>query len=114
VQRLAAPGRTVAVVAATPRTGNLQSCATRLASPQDCVREVDDTWTALAAADQTAAEAAGATWVDPAGWLCGTAAQDARRCPAAVDGTPVAFDGTHLTATASRRLALLLRGVLLA
>ena len=107
LELLAAPGRAVVVLAAPPQTGNLQSCATRVGSARDCVRGVRPVWTVLEAAERAAARAAGARFVDVAGWFC---ADDG--CPAAVGGTPVAFDGTHLTAAHSRRLALLLRRAL--
>ncbi len=101
---LAAPGRRVVVLGAPPQSGNLQSCATRVSSTEDCVRQVADVWSALAEADRAGAQAAGARYVDVRDWFC---ARD--RCPPVLDGTPVAFDGTHLTAAHSRRLALLLR-----
>ncbi len=95
------------VLGAPPRSGNLQSCATRVGTAEDCVREVDDVWRALAEADEAAAREAGARFVDTGTWFCASG-----RCPSTVDGTPVAFDGTHLTAAYSRRLALVLRQAL--
>ncbi|MCW2777058.1 MAG: O-antigen acetylase [Frankiales bacterium] len=99
-----APQRRVVVLAAPPQAGNLQSCATRVGSAQDCVRPVRPVWSAIGAAERAAGAAVGVRFVDTTGWFCWHG-----RCPATVDGTPVEVDGTHLTAAESRRLALVIR-----
>ncbi len=101
---LTAPGRRVVVLAAPPQSGNLQSCATKVGSAQDCVRDVRPVWTAVGAAERAAARTVGVRFIDTTGWFC-----LGGRCPATIGGTPVAFDGSHLTATESRRLSLILR-----
>ncbi len=102
--QLRAPQRRVVVLAAPPQSGNLQSCATRVGSVRDCIRSVRPVWTALGAAERAAARSATVRFVDTTGWFC-----SGGRCPSLVDGTPVAFDGTHLTAAQSRRLSVVLR-----
>ncbi|MEY2398887.1 MAG: hypothetical protein QOJ00_2061, partial [Actinomycetota bacterium] len=78
----------------------LQDCVTVQSGPRDCVRKVPGTWTAVHTAEQAAATAAGATYVDPLPWFCFE-----ERCPAVVGSTPVYWDGIHLTATYARSLA---------
>ena len=61
----------------------------------------------MSAAEESAATAEGATYVRTADWFCRYGA-----CPGAVNGVPVYFDGVHLTAQFSRRLApVLLAGL---
>ncbi|MEY2399089.1 MAG: hypothetical protein QOJ00_2263, partial [Actinomycetota bacterium] len=56
-------GRLV-LLGAPPTSGNLQDCVTVQSGPRDCVRKVPGTWTAVHTAEQAAATAAGATYVD--------------------------------------------------
>lgn len=90
----------VVVLGPPPRSGNLQSCVTRLSAPVDCTTAVATDWRAFRAAEARAAAQSGAGYVDPEPWFCA-----AGRCPAVVGSTPVYTDGRHLTAAYSRRLA---------
>ena len=98
-QLKAVAGRVV-LLGPPPRAGNLQSCLTRLSKPVDCTSSVTADWRGLRRAERTAAEAAGADYVDVEPLFCA-----AGRCPAVVGSTPVYTDGRHLTAAYSRRLA---------
>lgn len=83
----------VVLLGAPPRAGNLQECVTRLSDPADCTQPVSEQWRAVSAAERAAAQAAGATYVDPEGSFCAGG-----RCPAVGGSTPVYTDGRHLTA----------------
>jgi peptidoglycan/LPS O-acetylase OafA/YrhL len=98
-------GRSV-VLAPPPESGNLQACYTRLADLQDCTAPLSRRWQDYAAAEQRAAQGR-ATFVDPRAWFCADA-----RCPAVIAGTPVMFDGRHLTAAYAARLAPLVSAAL--
>ncbi|WP_051683726.1 acyltransferase family protein [Blastococcus sp. URHD0036] len=107
------PSRLV-VLGTPPPAANLQQCATRFNSPQDCVTSIfDETTDFITAEAETVAQFRGtqlqATYVDTRSWICD--AQE--RCPPFVGTTPVYADGTHMTAAYSRGLAPLLAGVLL-
>lgn len=104
----ATPGRRV-IIGAPPSSENLQSCVTVRSSPQDCDREVQSRWLGVRVAEKTAAEATGATYVDPLAWFCFRLT-----CPAVIGSTPVYWDGVHLTAAYSRSLAPQLSQALLA
>ena len=97
---VSAPGRRVVLVTSPPPTGDLQSCLSRQGSPADCVRPLQPSWLGAAAAERSAAAAAGAAYVDPRDWFCFEG-----RCPAVVGSTPVMWDGQHLTAAYARSLA---------
>jgi peptidoglycan/LPS O-acetylase OafA/YrhL len=97
---LDAAGGRVVLLGAPPRSGNLQSCVTRLSDPADCTEPVPDEWRAVSGAERAAARAVGAEYVDPEPWFCHDG-----RCPAVVGATPVYTDGRHLTAAYARRLA---------
>jgi peptidoglycan/LPS O-acetylase OafA/YrhL len=99
-------GRMV-VLAAPPKSGNLQECVTRRGSPRDCVLPLSRHWTGVSGAERAASRETGATYVDTQAWHC-----HERRCPAVVDGASVMWDGAHITWMWSRRLAPSLRGVL--
>jgi hypothetical protein len=88
------------LLGAPPRAGNLLECVTRLSRPGDCTQPVPQEWRQVRAAEQAAARAAGASYVDPEPWFCADG-----RCPAVVGSTPVYTDGRHLTAAYARRLA---------
>lgn len=100
LRALDAAGGEVVLLGAPPRTGNLQSCVTRVSDPGDCTEALSPTWQGVNAAQQAAAAATGTTYVDPQRWFC-----LAGRCPAIVGSTPVHTDGKHLTAAYARRLA---------
>jgi peptidoglycan/LPS O-acetylase OafA/YrhL len=99
----------VVVLGAPPSSGNLQTCVTARSTPADCVRPVTAHETKVAAAERAAARLTGARFVVPLGWFC-----YGGLCPAVVDGVPVMRDGTHTTAAWMRRIAPLLRPILLA
>jgi hypothetical protein len=100
LRRLQPLAREVVVLGAPPRAGNVQECVTRLSDPGDCTEPVPDVWRAVRAAEQGAAQEAGASYVDPEPWFC-----QEGLCPAVVGSTPVYTDGRHLTAAYARRLA---------
>jgi hypothetical protein len=108
-----APFRVVAL-APPPRGENLQECATRFNSPQDCISSPRDGYAELISAERGAVEqfrgtALRATYVETAAWFC-----DARnRCPSFIGTTPVFADGWHLSAAYAARLAPVLAPVLL-
>jgi peptidoglycan/LPS O-acetylase OafA/YrhL len=90
----------VVLLSPPPGTGNLQSCYTRLSKPRDCAARVSDRWRTYAGAEQQAATAAGAVFLDARQWFC-----VADECPAVVDDLPVLFDGRHLTAVYAAMIA---------
>jgi peptidoglycan/LPS O-acetylase OafA/YrhL len=96
------------VLSAPPATGNLQQCATQFGRPSDCVEQIDDQWRTISSAERTAADSAGATYVDTSPWFCVNQA-----CPAFVGATPGRVDGFHITQQLSEQLAPLLKEVLL-
>jgi hypothetical protein len=106
--RAVQPAPTV-VLAAPPKSGNLQTCATRRGTPKQCVAEITPNWLGVAAAERAAAHATGARYVDVRNWFC-----YAGKCPAVIGTTPVMWDGAHITAAWSRALAPELRAALLA
>lgn len=91
--------RTV-VIGSPTGTRNLQECVTRSSSPRDCAIDLYPFWGMVRDAERGASNAHGATYVDPLDWLC-----YANVCPAVIGSTPVNWDGAHLTAAYSRRLA---------
>jgi peptidoglycan/LPS O-acetylase OafA/YrhL len=100
---LGAAQREVVLLGAPPRAGNVQKCVTRLSTPSDCTEPVSAHWRAVRGAERAAAQAVGASYVDPEPWFCASG-----RCPAVVGSTPVYTDGRHLTAAYAHRLAPLL------
>jgi peptidoglycan/LPS O-acetylase OafA/YrhL len=103
------PGR-VAIIADTPLSAHdVPACLSRTdRTASDCATSRGYALTAHLARDGRAAEALGATLIDPAAWLCGPSV-----CPAIIDWTIVYRDDHHLTATMARRLAPLLEPGLL-
>jgi peptidoglycan/LPS O-acetylase OafA/YrhL len=105
-QQLAAYKRYVkreVLIGSPPSSGNLQSCVTRTSKPSDCTTEVNPIWYAQRQAEQAAATANGAGYVDVLPWFCVDG-----RCPAVIGRTPVYWDGFHITAAYSRTLTDLL------
>jgi peptidoglycan/LPS O-acetylase OafA/YrhL len=90
----------IILLAPPPGTGNLQSCYTRLSKPIDCAARVSYRWATYAGAEQQAATAVGAVFLDSRQWFC-----VADHCPAVVDDLPVLFDGRHLTAVYAAMIA---------
>jgi hypothetical protein len=72
---------------------SLQTCATPLNSPADCVRSPSDTFETQMAVEQQVADETGARAIDPEQWFCLQ-----QRCPTIVGATPVYGDGVHMTA----------------
>lgn len=108
VRALAAPDRKIVVLTPPPAGKNPAECYTKLSSPSNCVSGIDDAWKAMAAADEGAAKASGAAFVDSSSWFC-----QFGRCPIFVDSTPVRFDVLHMTSTYGEQIAPLLRTALL-
>jgi hypothetical protein len=96
------------VLAAPPKSGNLQTCATRRGTPKQCIAGITPNWLGVSAAERAAARATGARYVDSRDWFC-----YAGKCPAVIGTTPVMWDGAHITAAWSRALAPELRAALL-
>lgn len=108
IRALSAPGRKVVLLTPPPAGKNPSECFTKLSSPSNCVSAIDDEWKFMASADESAAKASGATFVDSSSWFC-----QYGRCPIFVGSTPVRFDVLHMTSTYGRQIAPLLRGAIL-
>jgi peptidoglycan/LPS O-acetylase OafA/YrhL len=100
VQRIQQSGARVVVLTAPPAGSNLQTCATTVSTPADCVQEPPRRFLQQVAIEQDVARTTGALHVDPERWFC---ADD--RCPAVVGSTPVYADGLHMTAEYAERIA---------
>jgi peptidoglycan/LPS O-acetylase OafA/YrhL len=98
------------VLAPPPPGAALEDCATRVSTPADCVTDIPDDWKRFNAA--MASGLAGAprtTYVDTAGWFCGSTG----RCPAFVNTTPTRRDAAgHVVPAYAQRLAPVLGAVL--
>lgn len=97
---LGSPARRVALIGGPPGSGNLQECVTVNSKPSACAKPLTLATRGLVAAESRAAQAAGATYVDPLAWFCFQ-----NVCPAVIGSTPVYWDGGHLTAAYARSLA---------
>ncbi|MGY1739066.1 acyltransferase family protein [Geodermatophilus sp. SYSU D00684] len=100
VQRIQQSGARVVVLTGPPSGANLQTCATTVSTPADCVQEPPRRFMQQVAVEEDVAEATGATFVDPERWFC---VDDL--CPAVVGSTPVYADGLHMTAEYAERIA---------
>lgn len=89
-------GKTI-VIGTAPNAKNLQDCATKTSAPKDCVSPLSGDTRLMWAADQGAAEAAGAVFLSPQPWFCA-----AGRCPGFVGNTPVRADSLHPTGPTQR------------
>ncbi|SEP22647.1 acyltransferase family protein [Trujillonella endophytica] len=102
------------VLLGSPPPGlNIQTCATRFNTPQDCLSTIaDDVTDFLENEADTVRAFRGTTlqasYVDTRSWFCDAQEQ----CPLFVGTTPVFADGTHMTAAYSARLAPVLAPVL--
>jgi peptidoglycan/LPS O-acetylase OafA/YrhL len=76
-----------------PISPDLQSCATVLAPPLNCLGKVSAEWWRLRTIDAAAATATGTAYADTHLWFCTTY----EACPSFVGSTPVRWDGGHLT-----------------
>jgi peptidoglycan/LPS O-acetylase OafA/YrhL len=102
-------GARVVLLTAPPAGANLQTCATTLSAPTDCVQSVPRRFTEQSAIEQQVAADTGATHVDPERWFCVDS-----RCPAVVGNTPVFADGLHMTAEYAERIGDQLAAAVLA
>lgn len=100
--------KTVVVLAAPPDGQSLLECATRFATPASCEAPIPRMWVSMQRAEQVAAEATGAHYVDTSSWFCSADGS----CPAFVGSTPVRTDGNHMTTEYSRELASELEAML--
>lgn len=101
----------VVAISPPPHGKNLQECATPLSHPSDCRSPVTDSFLSFVAAEQSAVGAVGkqsAKYVSMLDWFC-TAGQ----CPPFIGANPVYVDGGHLTNTAAKAIAPLLKQALL-
>ncbi|MCU1437729.1 MAG: putative acetyltransferase, partial [Naasia sp.] len=106
---LHASGSRIVLLAPPPRSPSLQSCVTRVATPDQCAGAVSDRWTAYSGAMADAADDAGVQFVDSRSWFC--AADGA--CPGFIGTTPVRADGSHLTVRFAELLGPVLGDALL-
>lgn len=92
VEQLAASGARVVILSPDPFGKAATECATRLAVPSDCISDVSANWSKKRTADEAAARATGATFVDTGPWFC---YRDS--CPIFVSGILVRWDSGHIT-----------------
>jgi peptidoglycan/LPS O-acetylase OafA/YrhL len=100
VQRIQQSGARVVVLTAPPSGANLQTCATTVSTPADCVQAPPRRFLQQVAVEEDVAAATGATHVDPERWFC---VDDL--CPSVVGTTPVYADGLHMTREYAERIA---------
>ena len=100
VEKLKGDQTKVFILGPPPVRKDLTQCATKVATPADCVSKVDATWMAMAQADTAAAKASGAIYVDTKYWSCSY--DD--RCPGFVGSTPIMADGIHFTDAFAQQL----------
>jgi hypothetical protein len=100
IEQVQRSGARVVVLSSPPGGANLQTCATSLSSPTDCVRPPTETWQQYAGLEEQVAAATKAGYVDPEDWFCVQG-----QCPAVVGSTPVYADGVHMTAEYSTKIA---------
>ncbi|WP_104523847.1 acyltransferase family protein [Blastococcus atacamensis] len=99
VEQIQASGARVVILTAPPSGANLQTCASAVNGPADCIQGPPQRFlTQVSVADQVAA-ATGATHVNPERWFCVE-----ELCPAVVGSTPVFADGLHMTAEYARKI----------
>ena len=99
VQRVQASGAEVVILGAPPGSANLQSCATTVSNPTDCVQGPAEWFTNQRIIEHQVAVATGAKAIDPEAWFCLDL-----RCPSFIGTSPVYGDGVHLTAAYSTRI----------
>jgi hypothetical protein len=108
MDQLAAASDRVVVIDPPPPGQKLESCATRLSVPANCMARPTSTYENLSAAVGSVTPA-GAKHVSVVSWFCGSDGA----CPAFIGTSPVFVDGGHLTDAMSKHLAPLLAEVLL-
>ncbi len=109
VERIQRSGARVVVLTAPPAGSDLQTCATTVSTPADCVAAPPRRFLQQVAIEEDVARTTGVVHVDPERWFC---ADD--RCPAVVGTTPVHADGLHMTAEYAERIAAELGAAVLA
>lgn len=98
----------VVTLESPPAGANPTECVTRVASPQDCISQISQSWEAYTQADRAITEAAGHTYIPTSDWFCG----QAQRCPLYVGDTVVRRDSTHMTPEYGRKIAPLFDALL--
>lgn len=96
-QWLAPAGRVLAL-GSVPQVQDALACRESGRTPAECAAAPDPAWNELNAAERSAAEAAGAVFLDPLPWFCAASG----RCPAFVGEVPVQADGVLSPAYAAR------------
>jgi peptidoglycan/LPS O-acetylase OafA/YrhL len=100
----------VVVISPPPHGANLQECATPLSHPIDCVTPVPDAYLRYVDAEErraTSSDKKTVRYIPLEGWFC----KDGQ-CPPFIGANPVYVDGGHLTTTAAKTIAPLLREAL--
>lgn len=98
--------KTTVTIGLMPESGNLSECTTKNLEITKCYTSIRST-TSYRFEEQRLSKKYGAYYIDPTSWLCYLG-----RCPPIIDNTPVYWDGGHLSATMSTKLAPLLKGAL--
>jgi peptidoglycan/LPS O-acetylase OafA/YrhL len=104
ITAMKSPGARFVILAPNPEGPDPALCYQAGSSPSDCVGTPDGAWHSKQRAEQAAAQATGATYVDTSSWFCDTTP----RCPVFASETSMRWDRIHLTASYSRLLASLL------
>ncbi|WP_375483327.1 acyltransferase family protein [uncultured Jatrophihabitans sp.] len=108
LSRLTKSAKRTVVLAPVSQGKNIQSCATRLSHPGDCISTISDTWYSISQAERAAAKTTGATYVDTRSWFCNPDGE----CPPFVGNILMRRDEAHITPQYARALAPQLRSVL--
>lgn len=99
----------VVILAPPPATVDPRECITRVAGPAACVSNITAQWKAKLGEEQDAALSFdNVEFVDTRDWFCVD-----NRCPSFVGDNLLRWDGSHLTAAASRDLGPLLATAIL-
>ena len=99
VQQIQASGAQIVILGAPPGSANLQTCATTVSSPTDCVQGPAEWFTNQRIVEHQVASATGVKAIDPEPWFCLD-----YRCPSFIGTSPVYGDGVHLTEEYSTRI----------
>ncbi|OZD58419.1 hypothetical protein CH263_24480 [Rhodococcus sp. 06-1059B-a] len=108
IDQVAESGARIVILAPDPFGKAVTECATRVSSPSDCVSPISPNWTTKRNADEAAAKATGATFVDTRPWFCFRSS-----CPIFVSGIVVRWDTGHITSNYGRYLIPRMTEVLL-
>jgi peptidoglycan/LPS O-acetylase OafA/YrhL len=99
VQQIKSSGAQVVILSAPPGSANLQTCATTVNNPTDCVQGPADWFQQQRAIEGQVSDATGVKFIDPEPWFCLNS-----RCPSFIGSSPVYGDGVHMTAEYSTRI----------